>query len=172
VEGEANCIARLGDVALRRSDYTEARRLHEEALTLFRQVASVHGEANCIESLGEIALGREDHGEARRRYEEALPLFRQVGSVQGEATCIVSLGDIENRLAQKDAAKTHYEQALRLYERIPEPYSIGRTHQRLAGLAATREDRDRHLQAAREAWLSIDRPDLVKELDDEFKPSS
>jgi hypothetical protein len=57
-----------------------------------------------------------------------------------------------------------YEQALHLYERIPELYSIGRTHQRLARIAAAPDERNRHLQAARDTWLSIDRPDLVKEL--------
>jgi hypothetical protein len=30
------------------------------------------------------------------------------------------------------------------------------------------DERAAHVAAAREAWASIDRPDLVKQLDDEF----
>jgi len=58
-----------------------------------------------------------------------------------------------------------------MYARIQERSSIAGTHRRLARLAATPEDRARHIQAAREAWLSIDRPDLIQELDTEFGPS-
>ena len=58
------------------------------------------------------------------------------------------------------------QQALELYHRIPEPYSIGQTHRRLARTASDEAERSRHLDAAREAWRSIDPPDPVAELDD------
>ncbi|HMC60238.1 MAG TPA: hypothetical protein VKJ01_13685, partial [Candidatus Solibacter sp.] len=68
-------------------------------------------------------------------------------------------------------ARSRYVEALSLYARIPEPFSIGQTHRRLARLAATPKDRAHHIQAAREAWLSVGRPDLIQELDTEFGPS-
>ncbi len=85
----------------------------------------------------------------------------------GEANCIGRLGDIARALERSDEAERTYRDALGLYERIPEPYSIGGTHLRIAQITsgATRAD---HVAAARAAWLSIDRPDLVRELDAEF----
>jgi hypothetical protein len=59
-----------------------------------------------------------------------------------------------------------------LYQRIPEPYSIGLVHRRLAHIAGSADDRRRHLSAAEEAWSSIDRGDLVDELAAEFAEGS
>ena len=56
---------------------------------------------------------------------------------------------------------------LALYQQIAEPYSIGWAHHRLARLT-TGTEREAHVAAAREAWQSINRPELVADLTREF----
>ena len=85
----------------------------------------------------------------------------------GEASCIKGLGDLALARSDHDAARICYEEALALYERIKEPYSIGAAQTRLARLAAPGPAREQRLAAARQAWMSIDRPDLVETLDEE-----
>ena len=162
----------LGDIALERSDHDAGPRRYQQALPLYRQVGNVLGEANCIQGLGDIALERSDHDAARGAYQQAQPLYRQVGNVLGEANCIQGLGDIALRRSDHDAARAAYQQALALYERIPEPYSIGVCHRRLARLASSDDQRHTEVSAARKAWVSIKRDNLVAALEAEFGPSA
>jgi tetratricopeptide (TPR) repeat protein len=166
-QGEANCIQRFGTIASQRSDHAEAQKQYTAALSLYEQVGDVLGKANCLLQLGDIERERPDYDKARSRYEEALPLYQQFGSVRGEANCILGLGEIAAAQSRNEEARHRYRAALALYEGIEDPYSIGWAHQRLAQIEPEPE-RARHVAAAREAWTRIDRPDLVKQMDEEF----
>ena len=97
----------------------------------------------------------------RAAFERALPLFQRVGDVLGEADCIQGLGDIALARSDLDGARAAYEQALPLYQAIPEPYSVGWTLVRLGQLHPAGNERARRWTAARQAWASIGRQDLM-----------
>ncbi|MBX7224196.1 MAG: tetratricopeptide repeat protein [Blastocatellia bacterium] len=171
IEGQANCLKALGRIALEQTAYPVARVYFKKALHLYEQAGDIHGQANCIRNLGEIEMNRFNYINAQELYEEASLLFERVSNLQGQANCLNELAKIAIEESNPDAARTKFEMALALFEHIPEPYSIGWTHRFLARLCPAGTAREAHLAAARAAWESIDRPDLVEELDDEFGPA-
>jgi tetratricopeptide (TPR) repeat protein len=129
---------------------------------LYRRARSVLGEAHCIERLGDVAMACSDHEAAAVRYEEALPLYQRAGGVLGEANCIKSLGDVAVALSDHGGARARYGQALHLYQSIEEFSSLGWTHLSLSRLESPSPAKNRHLEAARQAWQAIGRDDLIE----------
>lgn len=166
IQGEANCIKSFGEIALEHSDFAQAQACNEAARSLYHQVGDVGGEANCILGLGNAMAMQSDHAGALAQFEAALPLFLKVRDVPGLANCFVSIGGIAEVTDNKNMAILKWREALALYAQIPEPFSIGHTYCRLARVAATSAEAASHRAAARAAWASIDRADLIaKHLD-------
>lgn len=126
-------------------------------------------EAHSTGGLGDVALARSDYDEARDRYEQALRLYQQVGSVPDEAYCIARLGDIALARSDHDQARARFEQALPLARAIPEPHLVGWILVRLARLDPACGKRSQHWAAARQAWASIGRDDLIESIQAEFQ---
>jgi hypothetical protein len=89
--------------------------------------------------------------------------------VRGEARSINGLADIALDRSDLDGARRHYEQALALYQAIPDPYAAGWTLISLARLHLAGSERARHWVAARQAWTSIGREDLIESVSAEFE---
>jgi tetratricopeptide (TPR) repeat protein len=137
---QAQCLWKLGDVALHRSEYEKARRCYEEALTLYLRAGDVLGQANCVKGLGDIALRRSYDGEAQRRFEEALPLYLRVGHVLGQANCILRLGETALYRSEHEEARRRFEEALPLYLRVGRVLGQANCISRLGDIAHQREE--------------------------------
>ena len=116
--GIANCIQRLGDIALFRSNYRQARSSFTRALELYRIAGSVIGEASCIRSLGDVDLLSSNFEAARTAYRQADQFCRQIGSPIGQVNCEQRLGDLALRRGDFDLARKTYMRALRRFREI------------------------------------------------------
>jgi tetratricopeptide (TPR) repeat protein len=115
-----------------------------------------------------IALAQSDYAISKARYEKALALLRQAGHKHNEGECLLSLGDLALAVSDPLAAQSYFDTALNLFKQIEQVEWIGHASRRLARLAVDEQERQLLVKAAREAWESIDRPDLVADLTQEF----
>lgn len=161
---------RLGTALTEVHRNEEAEAELTRALETFRSAGREHEAAESLFWLGRSMLQRSDHEGARARLEEALLLHRNVGDALGEANCIHRLGDAAVERSDHEGARTAYEQALRLYEHISEPYAIGWTHAKLSRIAHNPALARHHREAARAAWTSIGRADLLATLPPDDAP--
>lgn len=166
--GMAQCLQNLGDIAFANGEHQAAEAHYQKALPIIKESGDKLAEATCLSTLGDVALACTEIEDAQAYYLAALPLLRQVGEKHGEANCIQSLGDIALTQFEHDNARTQYETALALFVGLHDDYSIGWTHYRLAQVAADPEIFRTHLVAARDAWLRIDRHDLIADVNTEF----
>ncbi len=112
---EANCMRRIGNMSLWRSDLTSARVALERALELYRQADDPLGEANCVKGLGDMVLERGELITAENSFKLAMDLYRDVQQSRGRADCLLGLAEV--RLAREDfpAAQDALSAALAIY---------------------------------------------------------
>ena len=97
--GDAMRIGRalhdLGEVAVRRGQYAEARELYEEAISTVSEVG--YTAPGSIHNLGELALIGHDYERASELFRRALVLFREQGKAPGVAMALANLATVELR---------------------------------------------------------------------------
>lgn len=100
------------------ADFTAAREMLGEALTIYRQTGNLRAQASTLNVLSDIASTQGNHWGARTLLEEALPLCREVGHRPTEASILHNLGNICGQQGNFPESRTYHEQALALSQEI------------------------------------------------------
>jgi tetratricopeptide (TPR) repeat protein len=165
---QTEILHNLGDIAFAQGQHAAATALYQKELPMLKTLGNKLGEGACMAALGDVALATNEIEDAQAYYHAALPLLRAVNEKFGTANCIQSLGDIALTRMDQDTARENYEQALAIFTELKDGYSLGWTHYRLGQVAGDPEIFKTHLVNARQAWQSVGREDLIKEMNEEF----
>jgi predicted ATPase/class 3 adenylate cyclase len=101
----------LGEVAVRRGQYAQARELYEEAISIVSEIG--YTAPGSIHNLGELALIGHDYEQASELFRRALVLFREQGKAPGAAMALANLATVELR-------RSRYADSLSLLEQSHE----------------------------------------------------
>lgn len=101
-----------GGLAYLQGDYTAARELYEESLSLRRANGDLSNIAIALSNLAAVARQQGDYATARSSWQESLKLFSELSDTQAVAMILNNLGLLTHDLGNYDEARALYEQSL------------------------------------------------------------
>ena len=120
----ASLLSNLAIVARRQGNLQEARRLHEESLTIRRSFGDRWAIGVSLNNLGNVLLDLGNYGEALPCFEEALALMRQVGDRWTIANFLNNLGNAARSQRDDDRAHALYRESLLIYRGFEDKWAL------------------------------------------------
>jgi predicted ATPase/DNA-binding SARP family transcriptional activator len=152
----AAALDEAGWLAYRQGDYGRAMTLHEEALTLWRELDDRADIAASLNHLGAAAYGQGDAVRAVALFEEALALRRELGDRHGIAGSLNNLGVMAFYQGDFERAVTLLEEVLPLYRELGDRHEFATSLTNLGAVAYWQGDTARAL-ALLEEGLALGR---------------
>jgi predicted ATPase/DNA-binding XRE family transcriptional regulator len=124
-----------GVLASVQGDHDHAVALHNESLSVYREMGHNKGVGMSLRALGLVAYERGDYRPAARLHEQALALDREFGTTFGIAWSLRALADAVREQGDLGRARTLLEESLALSRSEEHAWGIVRTLASLGGVA-------------------------------------
>ena len=129
-----------GVLALRQGEYTGARVLLGESLSLYRQLGDRHSMADLLNHLGTAACSQTDYGTAQAFFGESLALYRQLGNQRAIAHSLANLGITADYQGDYTSAHELYTESLTLRRQLGDQKGIADSLTNLGAMASDQGD--------------------------------
>jgi non-specific serine/threonine protein kinase len=152
----ANGLRGAGNLARQQGDYEQAKVMHGQSLTLFREMGDGHklGTARELDVLGEIAQYQGDYSLATKLHSESLALRYEIDDKEGIAISLGQLGVIALDRGQIQQARELLEESLKLNRELGDKLYTALSLNNL-GFVAYHQCEYRHAISLFEEALSI-----------------
>jgi predicted ATPase/DNA-binding SARP family transcriptional activator len=119
VARRAPALDAAGRAACNQGDYAAARSLHEESLTLLRELGDKREFAFALYRLGfTIFCQGDEYDQAAALWEQSLAIYRELRYRPGIADSLQALGHVARSQGDYAAARSYYEEGLVMYREL------------------------------------------------------
>jgi predicted ATPase/class 3 adenylate cyclase len=129
-------LANLASVASDLGDYTEAKALYEDAITISRAIGDRRGECARLGGLGTVAYYMGEYAEAGARFRDAVAITQETGDREKEGHWTAHVGVVAYAQSDYPAARRHLEVALTIAQEFGDRETEGHWLGNLGGIAA------------------------------------
>ena len=131
----ARALRTAGTLAEACSEFSRARELLGQSITLLRGLHQPKELATSLNNLGAIAAHLGDYEAARRAYEESLELKRTLKETTGILVTSSNLAILEGKLGEYEAARRRHEDILPSLRELGSPYALSNSLASLGEIA-------------------------------------
>jgi non-specific serine/threonine protein kinase len=147
----AKALGTAATMARALSDFSRARTLYEESLSLYGELGIQRGVAGALGNLGMVSCDQGDYPAAMALHEQSLAIWRELGDQRGIARTLMALGNVVYSQGDEAASESLYEQSLAIERELGDQRGIAIVLHNLGKVAAYRHDhavaRRRHEEA-------------------------
>ena len=136
----AKALASAATMARAMSDFSKARTLYEEALSIYRELDVQRGVAAALGNLAMVSGDQGDYSAAIARHVESLAIWRELGDQGGIARTLLALGEVVYAQGDERAAESLYEQSLAIERELGDQRGIAVILNNLGMVAYYRND--------------------------------
>lgn len=147
-------------------NFSEERRLYEEALSIWRQLGHKRGQAVVLGNLGTLSYEQGDFEGAGRYFEESLTLRRELGDTHGIAASLNGLGLVSAERGDRSIANHFYAQAIAHWDSLGYSKGVAIAKGNMASLALVAGNTDEARSLYEQSIESLRDLDVPSELAD------
>jgi tetratricopeptide (TPR) repeat protein len=144
----ARGLSNLASIVKLQKDYTRARSLYEESLSIFRELGDTTGVAWAFNHQGDVAREQGDSAAARLLYEQSLATFRELNDRWGIAGSLADLGNLARDQRDYRGADSLYRESIGVFQGLEHKRGIARLLESFACLAAGQSEAELSLRLA------------------------
>ncbi len=124
-----------GLLAQYQGDYSQARSLYSEGISICRSVGEKLGLASLLSSLGTLARTEGKHTEAHSLAEESLAMYREAGDKRGIASSLNYLGSVAFTQGDYALARSLYQESLATFRELGDKQGVAASLINLGNIA-------------------------------------
>ena len=136
----AKALLLAGWLAYRQTDYSEARSLMEESLTIYRKLEVKQGIADALSCLGVLAFEQNDLVMARTLEEQSLAIRKEIGNKGSIASSLNNLASMACERGDYNTACSLHEESLAIRRELGDRHGISIALHNLGEIAQLQGD--------------------------------
>ncbi len=148
----ADSLFNLGSKYLDTQDYSQALKLLETSLDLYRRIGDGKKVGDCLNRIAAIYYYQGDYSTTIAYFKKSVDVLNKIGYKKGVATLLNNIGAVHDGRGEYLKALDYYRQAVSIFEKIGEKENLAATTQNIGSIYAKGKDYDNAMRYFNQAY--------------------
>jgi len=137
----ARALLAAGVLAVEQGDYTAARELVTDSLSIYTERGDPWGSVVCLNALAAAAVDEGDHARAQSLFEQCLAAWEALGDRRAVARALSNLANLAKLRGDRPKARSLYEESLAIFRELDDEVGVAWSLNHQGQVAREQDDR-------------------------------